>query len=92
MKKLFRFQVSKYYDSFNKKDELISFKLSNEEIDKNFQKFYSNDLVDVLIEFFKIGNQKQQIIKVYVYQLKAGINNIQNYNLKNNLKFLSFFR
>ena len=85
---LIHFQVSKYYDALDQNDEIMSFKLSNENIDTQEAKLRSDNLVTLLTEFFKTVPQKKSTIKTYVGNLKKELQKLPTKVIKNQLRIL----
>lgn len=77
-KSLENFQVSTYYDAHDIKDEMISFKLSNNHISTIKAAQTAENLVPALLEFFKTSKQSKVSIKQYVSSLQSELQQLQN--------------
>ncbi len=71
------FQTSNYYDVEDKKDQVISFKLSNTHILASIEKTTTEGLTLALIEFFKLPASKKFTINAYVDQLQSELQQLQ---------------
>lgn len=76
-KSLENFQVSTYFDTVDKKDEMISFKLSNKHI--STEKSHTNEnLVPALLEFFKSAKQSKVSIKKYAENVQSELQQLKD--------------
>jgi hypothetical protein len=71
------FQTSNYTAVEDQKDQLISFKLSNEHISTLKEEPTSGNLVPALLEFFKTTNQKKCSIAAYLDNLQNELQQIE---------------
>ena len=85
---LIHFQVSKYYDALDENDKIMSFKLSNENINTQEAKQSQYSLVTLLIEFFKTVPQRKSTVKTYVGKLIIDLQKLTNNTFKNQLQIL----
>jgi hypothetical protein len=82
------FQTSNYYDVEHKKDELISFKLSNTHISTSIKKTTSEGLTLALVEFFKTTDSEKSTIKTYIEYLQSELQQVQNVQTKTQVQVL----
>ena len=71
------FQTSNYYDVEDKKDQLISFKLSNTHVLTSTEKTTTDGLTLALVEFFKATASGKCTIKTYIEHLQSELQQLQ---------------
>jgi hypothetical protein len=82
------FQTSNYYDVEDKKNELISFKLSNTNVLTSIEKTTVEGLTLALVAFFKTTDSEKCTVKTYVEHLQSELQQVQNVQTKTQVQVL----